>query len=140
MQRTQGFSLIEMLVVVVIIGVLAAVVGPRFMGKTEQARIAAAKSQIENFSIALDSYQLDNGFYPTTEQGLKALIEKPGSGKTPPNWRGPYLSKKSIPPDPWGRPYIYVSPGKHHPDYDLVCHGKDGKEGGQGDDADITNW
>jgi len=140
MQRTMGFSLIEMLVVVVIIGVLAAVVGPRFMGKTEQARIAAAKSQIENFSIALDSYQLDNGFYPTTEQGLKALIEKPTSGKVPPNWRGPYLSKKSIPADPWGRPYLFTCPGKHHPDYDLVSHGKDGKEGGEGDNADIANW
>ncbi len=90
----QGFTLIELLVVIVIIGVLAAVVGPRLFGKTDQAKVAAAKAQIENFSMALEGYQLDNGFLPSTEQGLKALVEKPTTKPVPQNWRGPYLKKK----------------------------------------------
>jgi general secretion pathway protein G len=135
-----GFTLIEMLVVVVIIGVLASIVGPRFFGKADEAKIAAAKSQIEIFGMALDSYQLDTGYFPTSEQGLKALVEKPNTGNVPKNWRGPYLRKREIPLDPWGRPYIYVSPGKRNPDYDISSLGKDGKEGGDGEDGDIHNW
>ena len=139
--RAQAFTLIELLVVVIIIGVLAGVVAPRFFGKTDQARVAAAKQQIENFSLALDSYQLDNGSYPSSEQGIKALFEKPKGRPEARNWRGPYMKKKSVPLDPWGNPYVYVSPGKKNPqEYDLICYGKDGREGGEGDDADITNW
>ncbi len=135
-----GFTLIELLVVVVIIGILAAVVGPRFFGKTEQAKVAAAKAQIENFSISLDSYQLDTGDYPSTQQGLQALITKPSSPPIPKNWRGPYLRKKDVPLDPWGNPYVYTYPAKNGPDFDLLSYGKDGKPGGTGDNAEITNW
>jgi general secretion pathway protein G len=136
-----GFTLIELLVVIVIIGVLAGVVGPRLFGKTDQAKVVAAKQQIEALSLALDSYQLDNGVFPTTQQGLKALVEKPSGKPEAKNWRGPYLKKKEIPSDPWGNPYEYSSPGKHNNEqYDLLSRGKDGKEGGEGDNADITNW
>lgn len=138
--RHKGFTLIEMLVVVVIIGVLGAVVGPRFFGKADQAKVAAARAQIENFSMALNSYYLDTGYFPTTQQGLKALVEKPTSPPVPDNWRGPYLSKMTIPSDPWNRSFVYTCPGKHHPDYDLLSYGKDGKAGGTGDDAEITNY
>ncbi len=136
----RGFTLIELLVVIVIIGVLASVVGPRFFGKTEQAKIAAAQAQIENFSISLDSYQLDTGEFPTSEQGLDALIQLPSSPPVPKNWRGPYLRKKQIPLDPWGNPYVYEYPAKNGPDFDLTSYGKDGRPGGTGDDAEITNW
>ncbi len=139
-KRQNGFTLIEMLVVIIIMGVLAAVVGPRFFGRTDQAKVSAAKSQIETLSIAIDSYQLDNGFFPTTEQGLKALLEKSRTAPEPKNWKGPYMRKREIPLDPWGNPYEYECPGKNSPDYDLISYGKDGKEGGSGDDADITNW
>ena len=138
--RAQGFTLIEMLVVIVIIGVLAAVVAPRFFGRTDDAKIAAARAQISNFALALDAYQLDSGRYPTTEQGLKALVEKPTTPPVPDNWRGPYLSKKELPLDPWKNPYGYVCPGTHNPDYDLFSGGKDGKPGGSGENADISNW
>ena len=141
MEKRGGFTLIELLVVIIIIAVLAAIVAPRFIGKTDQARVAAAKAQIQDFSLALDSYQLDNGNYPSTEQGLKALIEKPTGKPEAENWHGPYLTRKKIPLDPWGNPYVYVCPGKHNPDsYDLMSYGKDGKEGGDGYNADITNW
>ncbi len=136
-----GFTLIELLVVIIIIGVLAGVVGPRFLGRTDQARISAAQQQIDNFSLALDSYQLDNGHFPSSQQGMAALVKKPSGSPEPKGWRGPYLKKKEIPLDPWGNPYVYVCPGKNNPqEYDLICYGKDGKEGGEGDDADITNW
>ncbi|MCG8567796.1 MAG: type II secretion system major pseudopilin GspG [Desulfobacterales bacterium] len=138
--QNAGFTLIELLVVVVIIGVLASVVGPRFFGKTEQAKISAARAQIENFSIALDSYQLDTGAFPTTEQGLAALVTKTATPPEPKNWRGPYLRKKEIPSDPWGNPYLYEYPAKNGPDFDLLSYGKNGQLGGTGDDADITNW
>ncbi|OSM07337.1 type II secretion system major pseudopilin GspG [Magnetofaba australis] len=139
-EADKGFSLIELLVVIVIIGVLASVVGPRFFGKTEQGKIAAAQAQIENLAMALDNYQLDNGYYPSSEQGLKALLQQP-SGKPPArNWRGPYMKAREVPMDPWGNAYQFVSPGKINPQwYDIVCYGKDGSEGGEGDDADITN-
>ncbi len=139
-RRPAGFTLIEMLVVIVIIGVLAAIVAPRFFGKTDEAKVAAAKAQIEDFSMALNSYELDTGNFPTTQQGLKALVEKPSTPPVPSNWRGPYMSKNTIPKDPWNTPYFYTSPGKHNPDFDLLSYGKDGKAGGSGDDADITNY
>lgn len=138
--KSRGFTLIEMLVVIVIIGVLGAIVGPRFFGKADQAKVSAAKAQIEIFSMALNSYYLDTGYFPTTQQGLKALVEKPSSPPVPDNWRGPYLSKTTIPMDPWSHPYVYTCPGKYHPDYDLLSYGKDGKAGGSGDDAEITNY
>ncbi len=136
-----GFTLIELLVVIVIIGVLASVVGPRFFGRTEQGKIAAARSQIENMAIALDNYQLDTGYYPSGEQGLQALITQPSGNPPAQGWRGPYLKAKEMPKDAWGNAYTYESPGKINTEwYDLMSYGKDGREGGDGDAADITNW
>lgn len=140
-RHTHGMTLIEILVVIVIIGILAAVVGPRLFGKTDQAKVSAAKQQIEAFVSALEMYQMDNGSYPSSEQGLKALVQKPSGKPEATNWRGPYMKKKEVPLDPWGNPYQYASPGKHNTDqFDLSSFGKDAKEGGEGDAADITNW
>ncbi|HDN85643.1 MAG: type II secretion system protein GspG [Candidatus Omnitrophota bacterium] len=128
----EGFTLIELMLVVIIIGALVAMVFPRLTGRSEQARIAAAKADINvNIATALKLYELDNGAFPTTQEGLKALLSKPPSAV---NWNGPYLEKKPI--DPWGREYKYISPGKHNPDYDLYSLGRDGVESGD----DITNW
>lgn len=136
----KGFTLIEVLVVIFILSILAAIVAPRIIGRTDDARIAEAKLQIKNFETALKLFKLDNGFYPSTEQGLEALITKPITGRIPPNYRdGGYLEQKKIPLDPWGNPYIYLCPGIHG-DYDIISYGADGKEGGEGKDADITNW
>ena len=138
MKKTnKGFTLIELMLVVIIIGVLAAMVVPRLAGRSEQARQAAAKSDIEaSLATALDLYELDNGQYPTTEQGLAALRTKPASSSVPSNWRGPYLKKE--PKDPWTKPYIYKFPGEHNPGgYDLASWGRDNIEGG-GDD--VVNW
>jgi len=131
---------LEILVVVFILALLAAVVAPRIVGRTDDARIAEAKVQIRNFETGLKLFKLDNGFYPSTEQGLEALIEKPTTGRIPPNYReGGYLEQHRIPKDPWGNPYIYVCPGLHG-DFDLLSYGADGREGGEGKDADIANW
>ena len=137
-EKIKGFTLIEIMLVIIIIGVLVAMVVPNFAGRGEQARRAAAKADIEaNLATGLDLYELDNGHYPTTEQGLIALIEKPTSTPVPNNWNGPYLKKKKIPQDPWGRDYVYVSPGIHNTeDYDLYSYGPDGVEGHD----DIVNW
>ena len=131
----KGFTLIELLVVVIIIGLLAALVGPRIFGKTAGAKQQAAKAQIENFGMALDIFRLDVGRYPTTEEGLKALREKPSGAE---KWEGPYL-KKEVPLDPWGRPYVYRCPGDHG-DYDIISYGLDGVEGGEGENQDIVSW
>lgn len=129
-----GFTLMELLLVVVIIGILAALVAPRFFGKSEEARIAAAKAQIEHYSTALQNYELDNGTYPTTEQGLLALIEAPSSAPVPPKWNGPYLIKKKIEPDPWTREYTYRFPGTTDEKmFDLYSQGPDGIEGNDDD-------
>ncbi|MFH1621944.1 MAG: type II secretion system major pseudopilin GspG [Candidatus Omnitrophota bacterium] len=137
MRNNKAFTLIELMLVVIIIGVLAAMVIPRLAGRSEQARQAAASADIEaNIATALDLYELDCGQYPTTEQGLSALIAKPSSSPVPAEWQGPYLKKQPV--DPWRRPYIYKSPGEHNVgDYDLASWGRDGVEGG-GDD--VVNW
>ncbi len=134
-KRERGFTLIEILVVIIIIGLLAALVGPRLFGKVGMAKLKATKAQIELFGTALDAFRLDVGKYPTTEEGLKALREKP-SGVD--NWQGPYLPKE-IPTDPWGKPYVYKAPGEHG-DYDLISYGLDGVEGGEGENQDIVSW
>jgi general secretion pathway protein G len=134
-RRKQGFTLVEILVVVIIIGLLAALVGPRLFGKVSTAKLKSAKAQIELFGTSLDALRLDVGRYPTTEEGLKALREKP-SGMD--GWKGPYVAKE-IPLDPWGRPYIYKSPGEHG-DYDLISYGLDGTEGGEGENQDVVSW
>ncbi|MFN2397819.1 MAG: type II secretion system major pseudopilin GspG [Gemmatimonadaceae bacterium] len=135
-----GFTLIEMLVVIAIIAVLAAVVAPAVFRNVGDAKANAARSQIEIFALALDAYRLDNDHYPSSEQGLVALRTLPVAGAAPRNWRGPYL-RRVVPADPWGRPYIYVAPGVENPaSYDLVTLGRDGKPGGEGEDADITSW
>lgn len=134
-----GFTLIEMLVVIAIIAVLAAVVAPEVFRNVSDANVNAAKSQIEVFGLALDQYRLDTHAYPTTDQGLAALRVPPTSGQAA-GWRGPYL-KRPVPNDPWGHPYVYVSPGKVNPEsYDLESLGRDGREGGEGEDADLTSW
>lgn len=135
-----GFTLLEIIVVVFILSLLAAIVAPKIIGRTDDARIAEAKVQIRNFETALKLFKLDNGFYPDSQQGLEALIEKPSTGQIPQKYReGGYLEQKKIPLDPWGNPYMYVSPGLHG-DFDIVSFGADGKEGGEGKEADISNW
>ena len=135
-----GFTLIELLVVIAIIATLAAVVAPSIFHNVSDAKVSAAKSQIEIFALALNSYRLDNDQYPTTEQGLQALRTVPSVGDAPPNWKGPYISR-DIPLDPWGRPYVYLAPGHANPiTFDVYSLGRDGKIGGEGEDADITSW
>jgi len=134
-RREQGFTLIELLVVIIIIGLLGALVAPKFFGKVSGARQKAAKAQIELFGTALDTFRLDVGRYPTTEEGLKALREKPSGVE---GWEGPYLPKE-IPSDPWGRLYVYRCPGEHG-EYDLISYGLDGVEGGEGENLDIVSW
>ena len=136
----RGFTLIEIMVVVVILGILAAIIIPKISDRPEQARRTKAVLDIKGIEQALSLFQMDNGFYPDTQQGLDALVEKPSSGKIPQNYReGGYLEQKKIPLDPWGNPYLYVSPGLHG-DVDLLSYGADGKEGGEGKDGDIRNW
>lgn len=133
-----GFTLLELLVVVVIIGILAGFVAPRFFDQPEKARISVAKQQVASLGEALAMYHLDNRVYPTTEQGLQALVEKPATDPVPEQWKeGGYLPK--LPTDPWGKEYVYLSPGVHGA-FDVMSYGKDGKQGGTGDDADITSW
>jgi general secretion pathway protein G len=130
-----GFTLIELLVVMVIIGLLASLVAPRFIRQEEKAKVKAAKAQIEMLGTALDTFRLDVGRYPTTQEGLEALRQRPAGLE---RWDGPYL-KKEIPRDPWGNPYVYRSPGEHEP-YELFSYGADGVAGGTGDNADIKSW
>lgn len=138
-RRTAGFTLIEILVVIVVIAILATLVAPNIFQHVGAAKDATAKSQIEMLGAALDAYRLDNGRYPSTEQGLNALWEKP-TIDPPNNWRAPYL-RKPVPLDPWGRPYTYFFPGQTNVNgYDLISFGADGKPGGEGEDADITSW
>jgi general secretion pathway protein G len=134
-KRSTGFTLLELLVVMVIIGLLAGYVGPKFFGQIGKSEVKATRAQIDGLSKALDQYRLEVGRYPTTEQGLVALVSKPGDE---PRWGGPYLSK-AVPKDPWHNDYQYRAPGEHG-DYDLFSFGRDGRPGGEGEDADLTSW
>jgi general secretion pathway protein G len=135
-----GMTLLEVMVVVIILGMLATIVGKVVLDRMEDARVNAAKAQIAQFMGALDLFYLDNGFYPTTEQGLKALVEKPTAGPSADKWgQRKYLDSESIPLDPWGHEYFYQCPGTHGR-FDIICYGRDGVEGGEGYDADIHSW
>lgn len=135
-RRARGFTLIELLVVLAIIGLLAGLVGPQVMKHFSEAKPKAARMQIEALAEALDAYKLDVGRYPTSDEGLTALIEAPSSART---WNGPYLRKKKVPVDPWNNPYRYVSPGQHGK-FDLSSLGADNGEGGDGEDQDVNSW
>jgi len=137
-RRHSGFTLIEVMVVIVILGVLAALIVPKVMGRPDEARAVAARQDIAAISQALKLYKLDNRKYPTTEQGLQALVQKPTVSPVPDNWKaGGYLEK--LPKDPWNSPYQYLSPGVHG-EFDVFSFGADGQAGGEGNDADIGNW
>jgi general secretion pathway protein G len=136
----RGFTLIELMVVIVILGILAGLIVPRIMSRPEQAKIVKARLQLESIGTALKLYKLDNGTYPTTEQGLQALVEQPTSGNVPKNWRkGGYLEKGKVPKDPWGNDFVYLSPGIHD-DFDIISYGADGVSGGEDTNADINSW
>ena len=134
--KTGGFTLLELLIVMIIIGLLAALIGPKMIGRVGESRQTVAKQQIEGFSSALEMYKLDTAKYPTQEQGLEALIAQP-QGII--NWKGVIPKKKLIPKDPWGNNYIYTYPGEHG-DYDIISHGADGKSGGDDEDKDVLSW
>ncbi|HEX6828426.1 MAG TPA: type II secretion system major pseudopilin GspG [Burkholderiales bacterium] len=133
--RNAGFTLLELLVVMVILGLLVGYVAPKYFAQVGKSEVKTARAQIEALEKALDIYRLDIGHYPTTEQGLAALNTRP---QNEPKWSGPYL-KKEVPLDPWGRPYVYKTPGEKGGDFDLMSFGKDGKPGGDGENADLTN-
>lgn len=135
----RGFTLIEIMVVVVILGILAAVVVPNILSRPDEAKVTKAKVDMKSIEEALGLFKLDNGFYPSTDQGLKALVEKPQTGRIPERYsNGAYLKK--VPMDPWNNPYIYLSPGVHSQNFDLISYGADGEQGGEGFDADINSW
>jgi general secretion pathway protein G len=134
-RRQAGFTLLELLIVVIILGLLAALVGPRLFGTLDKAKRQVAKTQIELLSGALNQYRLDVGRYPGSEQGLKALVAPPEGVE---RWNGPYL-EKGVPEDPWGHDYVYRSPGEHG-EYDIISYGQDGEPGGEGEAADVTSW
>jgi general secretion pathway protein G len=139
-KNSRGFTLIELMVVLVILGVLAGLIVPRMMGRTEEAKQVKTKLQIDGIEAALKLYKLDNGVYPTTEQGLQALIEAPKTGTPPKAWReGGYLEKKKVPVDGWGNPFVYIQPGTHG-EFDLSSNGADGEPGGDGKNKDINSW
>lgn len=136
--NNRGFTLIEIMVVVVILGILAAVVVPRLLDRPEEARITKAKTDIKGIEQAIGMFKLDNGYYPSTEQGLAALVEQPTVGRIPTKYQaGGYLKK--VPVDPWGNPYVYISPGIHD-SFDIISYGSDGEPGGEDNNADINSW
>jgi len=134
-RKKDGFTLVELLVVIFIIGLLAGIVGPQIMGKTEKAKIAKTQAQMIHVEQALDQFYLDTGRYPTTQEGIQALITNPGIE----GWDGNYLTKQKMPTDGWNRPFQYQSPGTHG-DYDITSYGKDGTPGGEGENADVVSW
>lgn len=138
LSRSQGFTLIEIMVVMVILGLLVAIVAPNIMGRSDEAKVTIAKTQLKNIQSALDLYRLDNSQYPSTQQGLEALVSKPSGSPEPKNWN-PEGYMKNVPEDPWGNEFQYVSPGTEGP-YDLYSYGSDGQEGGEGDAADLSVW
>ena len=136
----RGFTLIELMVVIVILGILAIYIGPKIMGRPEEAKQVKAKVDIAALETALKLYKLDNGVYPGTEQGLQALVEMPETGTLPKKWReGGYLEKSKVPKDPWGNEYVYLAPGIQG-DFDIISYGADGAPGGEGQNKDINNW
>jgi general secretion pathway protein G len=140
LRRQTGFTLIEIIVVVVIIGILATLIAPQILGRVDEARVTAAKQDIRTLGTALDFYRMDNFKYPTTDQGLRALVEKPDDPSVR-NWRPDgYLKARTVPKDPWGNEYRYLSPGTRGGPYDLYSFGGDGEQGGEGSDADIGSW
>jgi general secretion pathway protein G len=138
MRDRAGFTLIEIMVVIVILGLLAALVVPKLVGRTEEAKKTQARVQIKNLQQAIELFKLDNGFYPGSDQGLEALVRAPESGRIPKNYRkGGYIDR--VPKDPWSNPYVYASPGQRG-DYDISSYGADGVQGGDGEDADVNSW
>ena len=139
--RRSGFTLLELMIVLVILSILAMVVAPHLFGRVEQAKMVAGRVQIQNLEMALRLFYLDNGFYPDTGQGLKALVEKPTSGRTPEKWKEEgYLERGKVPLDPWGNEYLYISPGDEEREYEIISFGRDGERGGEGPDKDIESW
>ena len=139
--KNRGFTLLEILIVITIIGIIASALAVKIMVKPGEAKKLKSEMNIETLKGALKLYRLHNGFYPSTEQGLKALVEKPTSGRIPTKWQdGGYLEEGVIPRDPWDREYLYISPGLHNKGFDLWTYGSDGEEGGEDEDADITSW
>ena len=139
--REKGFTLLEILIVITILGILASLVAVRMMDRPAEARITKARLDIQTIENALKLFKLDNAFYPSSEQGLSALVEKPTVGRIPGKWReGGYLEKSTLPKDPWGYDYLYMNPGVYNRDFDIWSYGADGAEGGEGEDADIGNW
>ena len=136
-----GFTLIEILIVITILGILASLIAVRLMDRPGEARALKAQMDIKTLENALKLFKLDSAFYPSTDQGLRALVEQPATGRIPEKWRdGGYLEKGVLPQDPWGYDYLYLSPGVQNRDFDLWSYGADGEEGGEGEDADVTNW
>jgi general secretion pathway protein G len=138
--NSRGFTLIEIMVVIIILGILAVYIGPKIMGRPGEAKQVKARVDISALETALKLYKLDNGKYPTTEQGLQALVEKPETGNVPSKWReGGYLDKGKVPKDPWKNEFLYLSPGTHG-DFDIISYGADGVPGGEGEDKDVNSW
>ncbi len=135
----RGFTLIEIMVVVVILGILAAIVVPRLLSRPDEAKVTKAKVDMKSIEESLGLFKLDNGFYPSTEQGLKALVNKPETGRIPAKYSVDGYLKK-VPVDPWNKPYLYISPGVHSRDFDMISYGADGEPGGEEFDADINSW
>ena len=139
--RARGFTLIEIMVVITILGILAALIVPRVVGRTDDARITAARQDIGAIMQALKLYRLDNGRYPSTDQGLRALVEKPSTEPLPNNWKaGGYLERSGVPKDPWGKEYQYLNPGRDGREIEVFSLGRDGQTGGEGPDADVGSW
>ena len=139
LRNNRGFTLIEIMVVVVILGILAAVIVPRFLSRPDEAKVTKPKVDMKSLEEALGLFKLDNGFYPSTDQGLKALVEKPQTGRIPSQYSAEGYLKK-VPLDPWGNPYVYLSPGLHSQNFDLISYGADGQTGGEEFNADLNSW